>query len=128
MSTTRTLMTEEALDQYIATALWSSIDVDPATGETINLDDGYELADGVASYLSVELADFLSDPTVQGLIAQTDMDLEQAAHDFWLTRNHHGAGFWDRGLGAAGDELTRLAQVYGGCDLYLGDDGMVHAS
>jgi hypothetical protein len=23
----------------------------------------------------------------------------QAAVDFWLTRNGHGAGFWDRGLG-----------------------------
>lgn len=23
--------------------------------------------------------------------------IEQAGHDFWLTRNGHGAGFWDRG-------------------------------
>ena len=41
----------------------------------------------------------------------------QAGHDFWLTRNHHGAGFWDRGLGKVGDTLTELAHPYG--DAYV---------
>ena len=26
----------------------------------------------------------------------SDNQLEQAGHDFWLTRNGHGTGFWDR--------------------------------
>ena len=26
----------------------------------------------------------------------SDDQLEQAGHDFWLTRNGHGTGFWDR--------------------------------
>jgi hypothetical protein len=26
----------------------------------------------------------------------SDDNIEQAGHDFWLTRNGHGAGFWDR--------------------------------
>ncbi len=36
-------------------------------------------------------------------------------HDFWLTRNRHGAGFWDRGydLNGLGDKLTVAAQAYG---------------
>lgn len=34
-------------------------------------------------------------------------------HDFALTRNGHGAGFWDRGYGGAGDYLTRQARAYG---------------
>lgn len=34
-------------------------------------------------------------------------------HDFHLTRDHHGAGFWDRGYGEAGDLLTQLAEEYG---------------
>ncbi len=37
----------------------------------------------------------------------------QCGHDFALTRNGHGTGFWDRGLGEAGAELTRAAHVYG---------------
>lgn len=53
---------------------------------------------------------------------------EQAGHDFWLTRNGHGAGFWDRGLGAVGTRLSDAAHAYGNCDLYVGDDGMVYGS
>jgi hypothetical protein len=41
------------------------------------------------------------------------IDEAQAGHDFWLTRNRHGAGFWDRGLGWVGEELTRKAHTYG---------------
>lgn len=34
-------------------------------------------------------------------------------HDFHLTRDHHGAGFWDRGYGTAGDLLTQRADEFG---------------
>lgn len=42
-----------------------------------------------------------------------DWAAECIGHDFILTRNHHGAGFWDRGLGDLGDRLTTAAHVYG---------------
>lgn len=38
---------------------------------------------------------------------------EQIGHDFILTRNGHGAGFWDRGLGEIGDRLTEWAKTFG---------------
>lgn len=57
-----------------------------------------------------------------------DLEGDQIAHDFWLTRNGHGAGFWDRGLGRVGDVLTQLSKPYGECWLYLGDDGKVYAA
>lgn len=50
----------------------------------------------------------------------------QAGHDFWLTRNGHGAGFWDRGIGAAGEALTRAAESAGSRVSYTGDDGAIH--
>lgn len=43
-------------------------------------------------------------------------------HDFVLTRNHHGAGFWDRGLGDLGDRLTKASHPYGEQSLEFGDD------
>lgn len=52
-------------------------------------------------------------------------DEAHAGHDFWLTRNGHGAGFWARGLGTVGDTLSdacRRSEVY----VYLGDDGLVY--
>lgn len=50
-----------------------------------------------------------------------------AGHDFWLTRNHHGAGFWDRGFPPAlGQALTSQAHLYGECDIYVGDDDKLY--
>lgn len=51
---------------------------------------------------------------------------EQAGGDFWLTRNGHGAGFWERGLGELGTRLTEAAKAYGTSDLYLTDDERIH--
>jgi len=52
-------------------------------------------------------------------------DAEMAGHDFWLTRNGHGAGFWDRELGDVGDRLTEAAKGYGECCVYVSDDGQL---
>jgi hypothetical protein len=53
---------------------------------------------------------------------------ERNGHDFWLTREGHGVGFWDRGYGRVGSILTDAASSFGGFNLYLGDDGMIHGS
>lgn len=50
---------------------------------------------------------------------------ELAGHDYWLTRNGHGAGFWDRGLGPVGDRLADACRHHP-IDLYV-HDGKVHA-
>jgi hypothetical protein len=45
-------------------------------------------------------------------------DLSQAGHDFWLTRQGHGAGFWDKGMEELGEQLTAIAEAYGSyCNL-----------
>jgi hypothetical protein len=49
----------------------------------------------------------------------------RAGHDFWLTRNGHGAGFWDRGLGEVGDKLSKTCR-YGTQDVYFGEDNRVY--
>lgn len=51
---------------------------------------------------------------------------ECAGHDFWLTRNGHGAGFWDRGLGDLGTRLAMSARAYGSQTLMLGHDGKIY--
>ena len=39
--------------------------------------------------------------------------VELAGHDFALTRNGHGTGFWDRGMGEMGDMHTKECKPYG---------------
>jgi hypothetical protein len=50
---------------------------------------------------------------------------EKAGVDFHLTRNGHGAGFWDGGW-VDGDHLTKEAKVYGTLELYLHEGVLYH--
>jgi NAD/NADP transhydrogenase alpha subunit len=61
------------------------------------------------------------------LLAQVGT-IKQHGHDFWLTRNGHGAGFWDRGYGEIGRKLTDAAHAWGSSDIYIGDDGKLYIS
>jgi hypothetical protein len=50
------------------------------------------------------------------------LDLSQCGHDFWLTRNRHGTGFWDRGYEESiANKLTELSKKAGEYYVY-GDD------
>jgi hypothetical protein len=51
---------------------------------------------------------------------------QQNGHDFWLTRNGHGSGFWDRGYGEIGQRLTESAKKFPEIDVYLADDGLIY--
>ncbi len=56
-------------------------------------------------------------------------DATMAGHDFWLTRNGHGAGFWDGDLPeGVGEALAIAARAMGECSPYVGDDGKVYLS
>lgn len=51
----------------------------------------------------------------------------RAGHDFFLTRNHHGAGFWDGDWPSReGRRLTESSDAYGEQDVYVCDDGRLY--
>lgn len=106
---------------YVACALWASAD-----DEGTPLDElGLELSEDAANQLRADCVDFFN--AHRDTYNDAGWGDDQAGHDFWLTRNGHGAGFWDRGLGEVGKMLTRDAKAYGSCDLYVGDDGKIYA-
>lgn len=107
---------------YARCALWSSTD-----GNWEPLDSLYsfcDLAAGTIQSFKEDCTGF-AQSNIE-LLQLSDMELEQIGHDFWLTRNGHGAGFWDRDLGESGEKLTEKARVYGEVYLYIGDDGLVY--
>lgn len=54
------------------------------------------------------------------------MSAEHMGHNFWLTRRHHGTGFWDRNLGDVGDRLTKIANSFDECvSPYVTDDNTI---
>ena len=107
---------------YLECALWSS------TGDDSEPFDRHysisDFSDSAKESARRECEDFRA--TNAELLDKSGLSNEQAGHDFWLTRNRHGAGFWDRGLGEIGKELTAMAHPYGSADVYLGDDGELH--
>lgn len=102
---------------YIEAALWSSTD-DSNPG--LDLQD-YELADETRAAMAADCRKFQAenDCSERG-------DL-QGGHDFWLTRNGHGCGFWDGDWPETGEALDKAAKAFGSCELYVGDDGRVYA-
>lgn len=53
--------------------------------------------------------------------------IEYAGHDFWLTRNGHGCGFWSGNWKEpAATKLTNIAELFGEMDVYIGDDGKIY--
>ena len=125
------------LDGYIACALWSSNDESrPDGGDP--LDDNYgpeDLAPECHAQMAQDCAAFVADNwadlTALGQrAARLDGERRGAAqngHDFWLSRNGHGTGFWDRGHGARGDKLHAATKPYGEVNLFVGDDGLIYS-
>jgi len=56
--------------------------------------------------------------------------VSEAGHDFWLTRNRHGAGFWeeDHGTSEVCARLDAAAKACGEVDLYLDDAGYLEVA
>ena len=106
------------LTAYIKTALWSSTD---NSGEP--LDKNHDESDLTYKHRQKMEADCFKFYSENHYKWDDD---GQAGHDFWLTRNHHGAGFWDRGKGAAGRRLTTAALQYKELCPVVGDDGKIY--
>lgn len=122
---------------YLECAAWSSshtyLEEDGSEGETVQIDDvmnddGAEWAPSAIEHAVADCRDFQK--ANRDLLAEVSelFSADDAQHgaDFWLTRNGHGAGFWDRGYGKAGEDLSTAARVHGECWPYVGDDGLVY--
>jgi len=126
---------DEFTTAYVVAALWSSTTgEEPSGGEP--LDKNYDINDIEGQTLKRMIEDCESfQVKARDLYGQGGWSDAQAGHDFWLTRNGHGAGFWDRNWNEKskeiGKHLTKIAKSYGAFDLYLGDgqyDGLVVGS
>jgi hypothetical protein len=115
---------------YMTCALWSSTGDD---GE--HLDKTYCVGDISSECFDKMEADCLKFQEQNHqyfedlvVVSQSTPD-EKAGHYFWLTRNGHGAGFWDGDYEEeAGRALTAAAEAFGECDLYVGDDGELYCT
>jgi hypothetical protein len=107
---------------YVECALWSS-----TTDDGTPLDDEHGPEDIARHTLKRMIRDCRAFQNANANDIESDRG--RAGHDFWLTRNRHGAGFWDRSRWPddAGARLTDAAHAFGECDLYVSDAGKIEA-
>ncbi len=119
-----------SLRAYIQIALWSS-ELDRGYSESDLTPEAIAKMQSDCERFETENAETLTNAIATGEVrcGPDFNEWERAAHDFWLTRNHHGAGFWD------GDwpepfakQLTDSAHGLSSQDLYVGDDGRLYVS
>ncbi len=133
----------EAVAGYVDCALWAGLDWTVTTehgGDETNprpLDDAYgadditpDALDEIREDVGAFLRQWWPLASAAGWSAAT------FGHDYYLTRNRHGAGYWDRAWPTlpgfpeadpatidAGDELTTAAHLEGGAELEPDDAG-----
>jgi len=101
------------LEAYIEAALWSEVDHDTEKP----LDDDYCIHDLEPATLEKMRADCDKFIELAGWMIP-EGDAAKAGHDFWLTRQGHGCGFWDGDWPEYGEELTDACKKFRTICLY----------
>lgn len=112
-----------ATNQAMVTLLWQAGDMTDEEGNCVGptWDSRYDVDDfpesqraamraKLAAFMEANLIDLVKTGHVAG-IENNIGRLEQIGHDYVLTTAGHGAGFWDRGYGEAGDRLTEACKA-----------------
>jgi len=130
------MLADQTIDQLLETALWQAGPDEDGTGEPY--DWNYSVSDFEPDSRSDFIAQFrafvnANPVTIDAYMAHTARGMDDVAHDYVLTRNGHGTGFWDRCYCGkdrcyAGDTLTTAVKAEGEFTVYSGDDGRLYIS
>lgn len=105
---------------YIETILWASID-EETQKPMDSIFSVNDFSDEAMLRIKKDCAEFQVGEEYSDIT--NDYNDVQLAHDFWITRNHHGAGFWDGDYPKEiGDFLTNRAGKFPELRVYVGDD------
>lgn len=122
---------------YLVCALWSTNDdSDPQGGDPLNANYGIEdIAQKCVEKIQADCARFQTENSdaldvFYKTAHSNDGSSVQvlAGHDFCLSRNRHGSGFFDESdvPDVVQDKLQDAAEAMGELDLYVGDDGKIY--
>lgn len=121
------MKTQKLIDEMVSAYLEAVVFTD--CGPDSNVPKSAQFADVAIIEAYSTCAGFLARAMLAGLWQRwidANKTVEAFAYDYWLTRNGHGAGFWDRGLGELGDVLSNKAKMHGSVYAYAGDDGLIY--
>jgi len=113
---------DKYLQEYLITALWSSTDDSDRP-----LDENYDITDIDNQSIQQAKKDMSDFETKASALYNLDILDMPIGHDFWLTRNGHGSGFWDGDYPEEiGESLTKLSKEFKEVNLTIGDNGKLY--
>ncbi len=136
---------DAVLKSYMDSALWASVNMD--TERSLDADYGPgDIAPETKTEMMADIVRFLNSLDIDDIegylygehytsgignrrMVHSEFEPQsenRLGFDLFLTRNGHGAGFWDRGLGIIGKRFTEAAKDLGEIYLYVGDDGKIY--
>jgi hypothetical protein len=108
----------DILSNYLEAAFWTEEEQNPELqSKTINDVDQASL-----QKTKNDIMQFLRMALQQAREELKTYDSKSVGHNLWLSRNGHGAGFFDDN----NDKLQNIARNMKSSDLYVGDDGKVY--
>jgi hypothetical protein len=106
------------VDAYLEAAIWSS---DDQSGEP--LDKRFDIDDFAQEAVNKAVRDCNEFIEKNKVILEKHGNPAHHGYNFWMSRNGHGVGFFDRGYGDDGDLLQEAAEEYGEEQIIVGGDG-----
>lgn len=103
------LPTGPAMRAYLEAAEWAGIN-EESEREALRKSDAPRWTEESIRKATADVEDFIT--ANAEAIEASGLDPAHVGHNFYLSRNGHGAGFFDSGA-PNGDELQRAAKVYG---------------
>ena len=115
---------EKMTSNYLESALFTD---EERLKEDVN--DEYldlEISNALKSNAKLDCTEFIK-RCIESNITLDGYNLSQLGHDFWLTRNGHGTGFWDRKEIYRGnaDDLSKIASTFGTVNLFIDSSGKI---
>lgn len=86
--------------------------------DVVDLDELETMLEAHVAELRADCVDFYLE-AIKLLDLDTFDRWNDLGSDFHLTRNRHGAGYWDGDWPNIGAQLTELARPYGSCELWV---------
>ena len=107
---------ETVLQSYLETLLWTNEDMDELTIYDVDEKLREQSVKDIDSFINIiELT--------KGAVEETNNYSDSAfGHNFLLSRNGHGAGFFDD----YNDILQDICRKFGSIDAYIGDDNKIY--
>jgi hypothetical protein len=110
---------EIILEHYLGCALWTNEELDNFSILDIEEESKEQAKKDIEAFLE----------KIKPLETEGEIECpEQIGHDFWLSRNGHGTGFFDRMEDVYQDQqdvLQEIAKTFPEVNIFLGNNGKV---